>query len=49
MKRKVALMMAAVFVLATPLTGCAIGDTEFVLDLNSVGKKDYVFSINGTT
>uniref|UniRef100_UPI004057C94F peptidylprolyl isomerase n=1 Tax=Agathobacter sp. TaxID=2021311 RepID=UPI004057C94F len=29
------------------LTGCTIGDTQFVLDVNNVGRND-VFSINGT-
>ena len=31
---------------ATLLSGCTIGNTEFVLDKNDVGRND-VFSING--
>lgn len=47
MKKKIAVLMAAVCVLSTPLTGCTIGDTQIVLDVNQV-RKDYLFSINGT-
>ena len=32
---------------ASILTGCSIGDTEFVLELDQVVPVDYVFSING--
>lgn len=48
MKRKLALLMVAVFVCATPMTGCTVGDTEYVLDLEQVSMKDHVFMINGT-
>ena len=37
--------MAAVL-LSGVLSGCTIGDTEFVLDKNDVGRND-IFSING--
>ncbi len=45
MKRKMALLMAGL-VLVTSMTGCTIGDTEYVLDMNEVGK-DHIFSVNG--
>jgi len=48
MKRKVALLLVTGFIFFTLLTGCTIGDTEYVLDLEQVSMKDYVFRINGT-
>lgn len=46
MKRKFALLMLTVCML-TSLTGCSIGDMEFVLNIQQVGR-NHVFSINGT-
>ncbi|MBQ3559839.1 MAG: peptidyl-prolyl cis-trans isomerase [Agathobacter sp.] len=46
MKRKVVTLCLAVALLSSTITGCTIGDTEFVLNMNSVGR-NHVFSING--
>lgn len=46
MKRKLVTMVMAVSLSSCLLSGCTIGNTEFVLDLNTVGRND-VFSING--
>lgn len=47
MKRKIVTLCVAVALLAGSLTGCTIGNTEFVWNTNSVGRNQ-VFSINGT-
>ena len=46
MKKKLGILMLSVSLLSSTLTGCTIGNTEFVIDLNNVGRND-VFSING--
>lgn len=46
MKKKIVMLLLATVVLSTSLTGCTIGNTEFVLDSNSAGGR-HVFSING--
>lgn len=46
MKRKLVTLCLAVALLSTTFTGCTIGDTEIVLNMNSVGR-NHVFSING--
>lgn len=47
MKRKLVTLCLAVALFSTTLTGCTIGNTEIVLNTNSVGRK-HVFSINGS-
>lgn len=46
MKRKLVTLCLALALLSGNLTGCTIGNTEIVLNTNSVGRKQ-VFSING--
>lgn len=46
MKKKLVTLCLAVALLSNTLTGCTIGNTEIVLDFNSVGR-NHVFSING--
>lgn len=46
MKKKLGILVVVLSLLTTMLTGCTIGNTEFVLDMNAVGRND-VFSING--
>ena len=46
MKRKLVTLCLAVALLSNTLTGCTIGNTEIVLDFNTVGR-NHVFSING--
>lgn len=46
MKKRVGALIMTVALLSGTLTGCTIGNTEFVLDMNDVGRND-VFSING--
>ena len=46
MKKKFVTLCFAVALAASTLTGCTIGNTEIVLDMNSVGR-NHVFSING--
>jgi len=46
MKRRLITLCLAVALLSSSLTGCTIGDTEIVLNMNSVGH-NHVFSING--
>lgn len=46
MKRKFITFCIAVALCSTALTGCTIGNTEIVLNMNSVGR-NHVFSING--
>lgn len=46
MKRKLVTLCFAVALLSSTLTGCTIGNTEIVLNMNSVGR-NHVFSING--
>ncbi len=46
MKKRFGALIMTVTLLSTVLSGCTIGNTEFVLDMNEVGRND-VFSING--
>ena len=46
--KKISLLAAAACFLSSLLTGCTIGDTEYVLDLKSVGYENHVFAINGS-
>ena len=46
MKRKIATLCLAIVLFSSNLTGCTIGKTEIVLNMNSVGR-NHVFSING--
>lgn len=46
MKKKLGMLIVALSLLSTTLTGCTIAGIEFELDTNSVGRND-VFSING--
>jgi len=46
MKRKFITLCMAVALFSSTLTGCTIGNTEIVLNMNSVGR-NHVFSING--
>lgn len=46
MKKKFITLCLAAALLSIPLTGCSIGNTEIVLDMNVVGR-NHVFSING--
>lgn len=46
MKKKIGVLVVTASLLAGILSGCTIGNTEFVLDMNDVGRND-VFSING--
>ncbi len=46
MKRKLITLCLVLALLSSCLTGCTIGNTEFVWNTNSVGRK-HVFSING--
>lgn len=46
MKRKLVTLCLALALLSGSLTGCTIGNTEIVLNTNSVGRKQ-IFSING--
>lgn len=46
MKRKIVTLCLAVALLSSTFTGCTIGNTEIVLNMNSVGR-NHVFSING--
>lgn len=47
MKRKFVTLCVAVALFSTTLTGCTIGNTEIVLNMNSVGR-NHIFSINGS-
>lgn len=46
MKKELGVLITAVALVSGMLSGCTIGNTEFVLDVNDVGRND-VFSING--
>ncbi|MBR2045881.1 MAG: peptidyl-prolyl cis-trans isomerase [Agathobacter sp.] len=46
MKKRIGVLILTVSLLAGILSGCTIGNTEYVLDKNNVGRND-VFSING--
>jgi len=46
MKKRIGILILTATLLSAILTGCTIGNTEFVLDVNNVGRND-VFSING--
>ncbi len=46
MRKKLQVAVLTICMTATMLSGCTIGETEFVIDLNTVGRDD-VISING--
>lgn len=46
MRRKIQIIILTICVVSAMLSGCTIGDTEYVLEISSVGRND-VFSING--
>ena len=46
MKRRLGILITTVALLSGMLSGCTIGNTEFVLDKNEVGR-NHVFSVNG--
>jgi len=46
MRKRIKTLTVSMLMVATLLSGCTIGDTEYVLDLNAVGRND-VLSING--
>ncbi len=46
MKKRLGALIVTVTLLSGILSGCTIGNTEFVLDMNNVGRND-VFSVNG--
>ena len=46
MKKKLGMLILSVSLLSSALTGCTIGDTEFVLDVTPIGRSD-IFSVNG--
>lgn len=46
MRKRIGVLIMTVTLLSGILSGCTIGNTEFVLDMNNVGRND-VFSING--
>ena len=46
MRKKIGILVLTAALFAGTLSGCTIGDTEFVLDVNNVGRNK-VFSING--
>lgn len=45
--KRISILVAAVCIFSTVLTGCTIGDTEYVLDLKTA-QGNHVFSINGS-
>ena len=47
MKRKLAILCLVAALSSSALTGCTIGDTEIVLNMNTVTGHKYVFSVNG--
>ena len=46
MKRNIAMLCLAVTMLSVTLTGCTIGNTEIVFEMNTIGQ-NHVFSVNG--
>ncbi len=46
MKKRIGILIILVSMLSGLLSGCSLGNTEFVIDLNNVGRND-IFSING--
>lgn len=46
MKKRFGILFSLVFMISCLLSGCSFGNTEFVIDLNNVGRND-IFSING--
>lgn len=46
--KKLSILVAVVCFFSSLLTGCTIGDTEYVLDLKSVQQGNHVFAINGS-
>ena len=46
--KKISRLAIVVCIFSILLTGCTIGDTEYVLDLSTVQKGNHVFSINGS-
>ena len=47
MKKKFGILVVLVSLFSSVLTGCNIGNTQIIIDLNNAGRND-VFSINGT-
>ncbi len=47
MKKRFGILVVLVSLLSGVLTGCNIGNTQIIIDLNNAGRND-VFSINGT-
>lgn len=47
MKKRFGILVVLVSLLSGVLSGCSIGNTQVIIDLNNVGRND-VFSINGT-
>ena len=46
MRKRIGMLVVTASLLSSVLSGCTIGNTEFILDMNDVSSKD-VFSING--
>ena len=46
MKKRFGILTVAVCLCTSLLSGCNVGNTEFIIDLNNVGRND-IFSING--
>ena len=46
MKKRFGILVVLVSLFSSIFTGCTIGNTEFVIDLNNAGRND-IFSING--
>lgn len=47
MKKRFGILVVLVSLLSGVLSGCSIGNTQVIIDMNNVGRND-VFSINGT-
>lgn len=47
MKKRFGILVVLVSMLSAVLTGCNIGNTQIIIDMNNAGRND-VFSINGT-
>jgi foldase protein PrsA len=47
MKRKLAILCLVAALSSSALTGCTVGDTEIVLNMNTVVGRKHVFSVNG--
>ena len=47
MKKRFGILVLLVSLFSGVLTGCTVGNTQIIIDLNNAGRND-VFSINGT-